>query len=163
MKQVRGAIVGTDRCDAAVALPVYRRGEIRDVSPPVPEGTKIAEITGDQGTASDVQGIVLSGAQSPVGDIRLPIAALYWAFGAQSGSRAAKPASVASEPLTRSSTERHWSTGGLLGTGEAGEIGTLRRRWRHAATPLSPSPCIGEERSVMLRPRIARETASRRK
>ena len=41
----------------------------------------------------------LSGAQSPVGDIRLPIAAITWAFSAQHGSRAAEPASASERTL----------------------------------------------------------------
>jgi hypothetical protein len=41
----------------------------------------------------------LSGVWSPVGDIRPPIAAITWAFSAQHGSRAAKPASISERTL----------------------------------------------------------------
>jgi hypothetical protein len=98
----------------------------RLLSPPVSMSTKIAEITREPGTTADVQKFGQSGARSPVGDIHPPIAAIDLAFSAQCGSTAAEPASQASVPWTRASTEGH--CGSAPATGEAGEIGSLGRR-----------------------------------
>ena len=117
----------------------------------------------------------LSGAQSPVGDIRLPIAVIDSAFRAQRGSRAAKPASAASVSWTRVSTERYWSTVGSwipanppkLGPSVSGgdnvpealrghEIKHARQRWQDEDRQAGRGAALVDSRGIRQVPRQER-------